>query len=400
MPGVFISYRRLDSDRSAKQIDESLAARFGRDNVFLDVVIPPAAKFPFWIEERLKASSALLVVIGKQWLLHFRDASDPGDWVRREIEIAAANDIPIIPVLVDGATFPTAAELPESIRDKFLRNAVVIDDPVESAIDSLAEVLEPIGAPDTGPASVEAFALTGKITAPAPARIIDKQAVSGSGGKRYSLEADYRLNGIVSHNGARSEVDGRRCELDDVNHETTVTVSVDHLNVYGFLTADRIAIRLVCRHRREGGEPRISLEGSVIGNLRIAGNAIDVVRSPASRAETMPELQHIFRSDEAARDHLVRAGLRGARGQKIRLPRFGSALPTDNGLIDVGMFTTSSATYGFGTRLVWREFGEVIIGRVLFGRGRRKVTMLAVNMQTESVEGAIEVGCASIIAHE
>jgi hypothetical protein len=50
--------------------------------------------------------------------------SDP---VRVEIEAALRNGVPIVPVLVLGATMPQAADLPESLREFAFRNAVQVD---------------------------------------------------------------------------------------------------------------------------------------------------------------------------------------------------------------------------------------------------------------------------------
>ncbi|MCW8375359.1 TIR domain-containing protein [Streptomyces justiciae] len=45
-----------------------------------------------------------------------RRLDDPEDWVRREIEWALAGGKFVLPVLLDGAEMPTAAELPDSLR--------------------------------------------------------------------------------------------------------------------------------------------------------------------------------------------------------------------------------------------------------------------------------------------
>ena len=73
----------------------------------------------------------LLVVIGRGWL----DAADEGrrrrldlatDFVRVEIESALERNIPVIPLLVDGAGVPPAEKLPPSLANLTYRNGIPI----------------------------------------------------------------------------------------------------------------------------------------------------------------------------------------------------------------------------------------------------------------------------------
>lgn len=122
MPAVFISYRRADSASAAGRIDDQLVARFGRASVFKDVdSIPPGVDFARYIEDAIQQSAVALVIIGPRWLTASagpfqRRLDDPADFVRIEIETAARLGVPIIPLLVDGATMPPAARLPTSLR--------------------------------------------------------------------------------------------------------------------------------------------------------------------------------------------------------------------------------------------------------------------------------------------
>jgi hypothetical protein len=60
----------------------------------------------------------LLVVIGPRWLKNDGASRlhDPRDWVRIEILSALERNILVIPILVDGATMPSEADLPEELR--------------------------------------------------------------------------------------------------------------------------------------------------------------------------------------------------------------------------------------------------------------------------------------------
>jgi len=121
MPGLFISYRRSDSEAYAGRLYDRLVAELGRDQVFKDVdSIPLGADFRAHLNVILAQCRAVLVMVGPHWI----DARDERgacrlesgeDFVRIEIETALARGIPVIPVLVAGATMPAEAQLPASL---------------------------------------------------------------------------------------------------------------------------------------------------------------------------------------------------------------------------------------------------------------------------------------------
>jgi len=130
---VFISYRRSDSSAEAGRLRSLLAQTFGERDVFMDTSsIEAGATWPKALEEKALASTAVIVVIGPEWLRASNEYGErridmPDDWVRRELEIVlsnARNDV--IPVLVRGAIMPPANKLPESINTLPLRQAVEI----------------------------------------------------------------------------------------------------------------------------------------------------------------------------------------------------------------------------------------------------------------------------------
>ena len=118
---IFISYRRDDATPYARHLFDSLVARFGEEKVFLDQsTIEPGAAFPKLIRDTIANSGVMLVVIGPRWTGasdRFGRAriKDTRDWVRLEIELALRAKLHVIPLLVDGATMPTA-ELPPSLK--------------------------------------------------------------------------------------------------------------------------------------------------------------------------------------------------------------------------------------------------------------------------------------------
>ena len=109
---IFISYRRQDSAASAVGISQYLENEFGRKNVYIDVDTHAGAKYATVIEKRLAECSVLLVLIGPDWLKLLK----PNDWVEREIAYALKRDIPVIPVLINGAQLPEKELLPDDIQ--------------------------------------------------------------------------------------------------------------------------------------------------------------------------------------------------------------------------------------------------------------------------------------------
>ena len=80
----------------------------------------PGVDFVDALSERVGKRHALLAVI-RHWVAsadgqNRRRLDDPNDFVRIEIEAALQRDVPVIPVLVDGAPMPQAGELPDSLK--------------------------------------------------------------------------------------------------------------------------------------------------------------------------------------------------------------------------------------------------------------------------------------------
>ena len=135
MARIFISYRRADSRLVANRIYDRLTGAFGRRNIFKDVDdIPPGRDFRDVLREATTSCKVMLVFIGPHWL-HVQDDSgqrrldDPEDFVRLEVETGLQRDeIRVIPLLVEGASMPSANDLPESLRELAFNNAFKIQD--------------------------------------------------------------------------------------------------------------------------------------------------------------------------------------------------------------------------------------------------------------------------------
>jgi hypothetical protein len=131
---IFISYRRHDSKYQARMIHEAFAQEVSRENVFMDVdSIPPGANFRKLLKDWVAQCDVLLALIGPDWinatdpLTGKRRLENPSDFVRIEISEALARDIPVAPILLDGAPLPDADQLPGDLKELCDRQAEFIE---------------------------------------------------------------------------------------------------------------------------------------------------------------------------------------------------------------------------------------------------------------------------------
>jgi hypothetical protein len=147
MSGTFISYRREDAAGYAGRLRESLERRLGASRVFRDVdTLRPGQDFVQAIESRLSDCAVMLAVIA---------ANGPA----RDLQAAAGSTAPtlrprklvprwrptvlVVPVLVEGATMPAPADLPENIRTLTRRHAVSVrDETWDADVERLVNVIE------------------------------------------------------------------------------------------------------------------------------------------------------------------------------------------------------------------------------------------------------------------
>jgi predicted ATPase/class 3 adenylate cyclase len=130
---VFLSYRRTDTAGYAGRLNEDLRRRLGSDNVFIDVEnIQPGANFEDVLKETVSRCDTLLVLIGRLWLEPGLDGTrrldDPKDYVGFEIAHALATGKRTIPVLLDGARFPSPGELPDRVAGLAKLQAFTVSD--------------------------------------------------------------------------------------------------------------------------------------------------------------------------------------------------------------------------------------------------------------------------------
>ena len=121
MTNIFVSYRH--GDDSARRIYDELSAVFGPRAVFgRDDLLVAGSDYHDVRQRTIRSSEVFVVVIGPEWLKASdsygrRRIDDPNDAVRMEVASALGAGKRIIPVLVGGATMPSAGQLPDALRD-------------------------------------------------------------------------------------------------------------------------------------------------------------------------------------------------------------------------------------------------------------------------------------------
>jgi TIR domain len=118
---IFINYRAADTGWAAWALYFKLEAHFGAGNLFFDKGTLRGGMQ--WLEEiksGLAGAGVLIALIGPSWMsklvAHLQSGAQ--DYVVKEIDIALRNSksITVVPVLVDDAGEPLAAELPPALR--------------------------------------------------------------------------------------------------------------------------------------------------------------------------------------------------------------------------------------------------------------------------------------------
>ncbi|MBX3687049.1 MAG: toll/interleukin-1 receptor domain-containing protein, partial [Rhodocyclaceae bacterium] len=122
MQGIFVSYRRQDSQSAAGRLSDHLREHLAEVPLFRDVeTIEPGADFVDSIERALKSCKVLIAVIGPRWATVTDEAGqrrldNAGDYTRLEIATALKrSDVRVIPVLVEGAIMPGPEALPADL---------------------------------------------------------------------------------------------------------------------------------------------------------------------------------------------------------------------------------------------------------------------------------------------
>jgi hypothetical protein len=113
---------------------DALKEQFPESEIFRDIdTIKAGTDFVEAIDTAVKSCSVLLAVIGPRWLSATDNAGkrridDSNDFVRLETGAALRRNVHVIPILVEGATMPSADELPEDMKPLARRQAHELSD--------------------------------------------------------------------------------------------------------------------------------------------------------------------------------------------------------------------------------------------------------------------------------
>lgn len=149
--GIFISYRRQDSQMAAGRLADYIKEAFGSASIFRDVeTIDPGVDFVDALDRALRECVVMLVVIGPQWIgitdkNGQRRLDNPHDWTRVEVATALQRNIRVIPVVLDGTTMPDEPELPDDLKPLARRQAQDLSDKrwhsdIEHLVDTMARI--------------------------------------------------------------------------------------------------------------------------------------------------------------------------------------------------------------------------------------------------------------------
>jgi hypothetical protein len=130
MAGIFINYRREDAPGVAGRLFDRLVSSYPRHEMFMDVdAMKPGLDFVKQVDERMSKCAVVLAIIGPGWLSVVdekgrRKLDLPRDYVRVELAAALKREIPVIPLLVNGAAMPSGNDLPKELKSLTNRHAL------------------------------------------------------------------------------------------------------------------------------------------------------------------------------------------------------------------------------------------------------------------------------------
>ena len=126
---IFINYRRNEDRGFSRLLFDKLKSVFGEDRLFMDVEkLRGTNDFPETLKQEIRASSVLLVMIGKEWLWledeKGRRLGRADDFVTMEIALALSLSKVVIPILVNGVPPLQETDLPPALRQLWRCNAL------------------------------------------------------------------------------------------------------------------------------------------------------------------------------------------------------------------------------------------------------------------------------------
>ena len=256
--------------------------------------------------------------------------------------------------------------------------------------------------------------ISGKITRPVD-KPIESQANSAlppAGGYSSARQDRYQLLEILSHGGTVSEATGSDNPTTG-DHETSVTATVQNLNIGNVLLADSFTAHLTSRHPASGGPPKIIPQGSFFDNLQIAGRKIELESrvDEYGKLDTLEQLRQHYKADAGFRDRFLKEAYVGNESalhhkQHKYFPwrnvKNTAELPVSNAtevtIVPLFIVLNRSAP-GFqvnGNTITVENFGTIVLGELVIGGYERRLTMLHVDLGSPT-EGT--VSCCSVVGN-
>jgi hypothetical protein len=219
-------------------------------------------------------------------------------------------------------------------------------------------------------------ALSGRITKPLD-HVIEVQAGTSlptSGGVGHARVDKFHYQDFVSFGAGYTYVSGSK--LDDESYTTLVTATVEKLNILDVVTADTVVARVASTQKLGDPEPLITVLGSKIENLRIAGREVelDLADELFLELKTFSSIIDAF----AANADFRRMAADPAIAGKPTTPIEANGALLCSLVKDMSVKTPAITPKGHAFEV--REFGMVYVGEVFAQYGKRTVTMLRVEL--------------------
>ena len=181
-------------------------------------------------------------------------------------------------------------------------------------------------------------------------------SLSQTGGESYSVVRDYNWKGLISFDEASAYVTG---SVDHGARNTLSTVTVRNLNIANMVHADLVVARVSSHHVPGKTEGEITFAGSMIRNLTIAGETVDVA------LDTRP-------FTERPTYHEFKKSLRELRATNPRAPKHGEVISAS--LLGKPINCRVGECSGYTVTI--KEFGTIYVAQVLIKPSYRRVSML------------------------
>lgn len=252
-----------------------------------------------------------------------------------------------------------------------------------------------------------AYGLAAEIQRPVVQSVPAQAATAlSSGGGRGSIRLEkFSVPPFLSFDSAYSEVGGSFDECHGV-HTTYAHATIEKLNIFDMVTADRVVARMVIYSPEEDvdGEHSFSITGSHFDNLRIAGHRIDVKLATPKLHEndTYSKFEKTYQDKSGADllpwgdqtdkrlDELEKAeeqyhALRGI-GKRAKAWKVGKRTKGETywcsaaGNLNVADHVKNTELVGFGGIILIPKFGVVRLAEMMIHHDHRRLTMINIQM--------------------